>query len=86
MNEKTTCVNQASPTKPHAKPLSLERLVRRLAWVCFAWGVIGGWSIIGEWWPMLNQISKDQVMILFAASILMRSKTPNIRIANTDSK
>lgn len=58
---------------------SLHPVVLCVAWGALLWGIIGGWEILGQWWPKLNTITKDQVTIIVASiAILWRSKrAPN---------
>ena len=48
--------------------------VQRIAIGALVWGLIGGWSILGQWWPSCNTLDKDQVTILFALAILLSKK------------
>lgn len=35
-----------------------------LACIAMLWGLAGGWAIIGEKWPSLNTLTKDDVTLL----------------------
>lgn len=48
-----------------------KRSVRFGALLCLAWGVIGGWAMLGTLWAALNTLSKDQVMVFFALAVLI---------------
>lgn len=55
-------------------------IVRCVAWILLVWGVIGGWSILGEWWPRLNVLTKDQLTIVVGLMLALDSrkrKAPN---------
>lgn len=70
MNSEITSERESEP----AKPGSQKRVVRCVAWIAVWWGIIGGWSILGKWWPDCNTLSKDQVTILVAFAILICKK------------
>lgn len=50
---------------------SVQRVVRCVAWIALAWGIIGGWEILGEWWPQFNRLTKDQVTIIMALAVIL---------------
>jgi hypothetical protein len=50
------------------------RLVRGAVWIALLWGIIGGFEILGHWWPRLNTITKDQVTFMFALAVLAAEK------------
>jgi len=55
--------------------IKLQRVVRCLLLAALVWGIIGGWEILGHWWPQLNRLTKDQVTIIVALVLLL--KNPN---------
>lgn len=78
------CYTTTAPSS-RPKPAFLNTVVRCVAWMALAWGVIGGWSILGEWWPQLNRLTKDQVTIIVALVLLWECRKkhqPKIKYAN----
>jgi hypothetical protein len=53
-----------------AQSRRLQRVVRCVAWIALAWGITGGWQILGQWWPQLNTVTKDQITIIIALAVL----------------
>lgn len=53
---------------------SLKRMVRCAAWMSLAWGMVGGWEILAEWWPQLNRVTKDQVTVIVALAVICGQK------------
>ena len=51
-------------------PVRSDAPIRFVAWAAVAWGLIGGWQILGEWWPNLNVVTKDQLTIIIASMII----------------
>ena len=74
--------NETNRERPPDAPNERNRMYidRNVVVRCFAimaviWGLLGGWKMLGERWPELNKVSKDQITIIVALVILYGRRT-----------